>query len=712
MKHTYVTLCFVLLCAVNVALSAESLDEWARTYDYKKDLASHMRNLRNARIPVSPNTVPFQMYDIIAKINQQPNGPISVDKVWSVQNSVFAAIKKQECTITYNSTYLSLEGDVRYTLYMGFSCTSPDQYIALCSDSNFYLNVIFSRLATHVSPSFGRIKKTELLGEVPAIPFDPPIPVSLPCPNYKNTPLKNWWADAMGGNSEGSMDCSYVDDSCAYNKGYGATLFLIDSGVTASHNEFTNMEGNRLTYRNHLSPLELGASSWKYDDYGHGTALASLTIGKTLGSVKDAKLISIKALFKNTTSGFDEVSTTAILSAVNQIIADVTSLGVNRTTPMLIYSGLNIAYEAKHKCYVFFTTSPSQAVAIRARDVDENSINKRTTVLTPGTPTPDPPTSSGYYKYDCAFHVVQAIKRVISFGVPYLVTSGNGFAYGPYAGFGVDMCFYAQWAATVTDCVPYYYFPLFMVNPVMSGSQLWNTGNRHKPIMIGGYQEDFDNAKWASFQMIDPTPNGTANFGDAGGAHYGSQWLGNRCVDYAAPATRFQTLPVLPGIKYGQWDDVFNGTFIYDDFGNYTPNHLGLSGTSYAIPLAAGSIISTMVQFWPTIKPVVLPDYTFGNRLINTVDANNVIGSGFHVSNDADIANLYSYYSWYLTESNTTASGSCANLADVYYTSDNYPSPVTLINTPYNRNLKMPKFQSRSPACQMTNPTPIPPSRN
>lgn len=80
-----------------------------------------------------------------------------------------------------------------------------------------------------------------------------------------------------------------LDNSYTYiTSGVGVRIFVVDTGVQASHDEF----GGRVSRG--YSALDGGAGS--YDCNGHGTHVAGLAAGATYGVAKDAEIVPVRVL--------------------------------------------------------------------------------------------------------------------------------------------------------------------------------------------------------------------------------------------------------------------------------------------------------------------------------------------------------------------------------------------------------------------------------
>jgi subtilisin family serine protease len=90
------------------------------------------------------------------------------------------------------------------------------------------------------------------------------------------------------------------------NKGLGTTVYLVDSGVDTAHEELTGASIHNLySYDNTFT-----------DTLGHGTQLATLIVGSTLGVTTQSTLKVVKIPF------LAEISVSTLLTAFNAILAD------------------------------------------------------------------------------------------------------------------------------------------------------------------------------------------------------------------------------------------------------------------------------------------------------------------------------------------------------------------------------------------------------
>jgi len=96
------------------------------------------------------------------------------------------------------------------------------------------------------------------------------------------------------------------------NRGAGQHIYLVDTGVRATHEQFTGVSINNL-YSNFTG-------NDAYDEFGdttgHGTIVASVIVGKDLGPAKDATLHNVK-LFN---SGSDTSTVVEIVDALDAVL--------------------------------------------------------------------------------------------------------------------------------------------------------------------------------------------------------------------------------------------------------------------------------------------------------------------------------------------------------------------------------------------------------
>ncbi|XP_072178731.1 uncharacterized protein [Diadema setosum] len=79
------------------------------------------------------------------------------------------------------------------------------------------------------------------------------------------------------------------------NDGEGATIFVLDTGIYAEHEQFANTEVTHVQ----LSPESTLSGSNEGDPNGHGTQVASAAVGKDYGVAKKAKLKSVRVANEN-----------------------------------------------------------------------------------------------------------------------------------------------------------------------------------------------------------------------------------------------------------------------------------------------------------------------------------------------------------------------------------------------------------------------------
>ena len=125
--------------------------------------------------------------------------------------------------------------------------------------------------------------------------------------------------------------------------GAGIGVAIIDSGVTAWHDDLTyaNGQGQRVT---HFADFVNGYTE-KYDDFGHGTHVAGIiagngrdTNGVRAGIAPDAHLISLKAL-----DGEGHGTISMIIAAIDYAVANKDALNI-RVLNMSLGAGVTESY--------------------------------------------------------------------------------------------------------------------------------------------------------------------------------------------------------------------------------------------------------------------------------------------------------------------------------------------------------------------------------
>lgn len=91
------------------------------------------------------------------------------------------------------------------------------------------------------------------------------------------------------------------------NRGAGQHVYLIDTGIRTTHEQFSEATINNL-YSNYGTDFA--------DTAGHGTMVGSLIVGKDLGAAKDATVHNVK-LFN---SGSDTITVVEILNALDAVL--------------------------------------------------------------------------------------------------------------------------------------------------------------------------------------------------------------------------------------------------------------------------------------------------------------------------------------------------------------------------------------------------------
>src|SRR5205085_12615270 len=101
--------------------------------------------------------------------------------------------------------------------------------------------------------------------------------------------------------------------------GQGVTVYIIDSGIKASHNEFSPSRASVLY--NYVN------DGYTTDCSGHGTEVASVVGGNVVGAAKNVNLVGLRV---NDCYG---ISTKAILL---QAVNDLTGVIASRPVPRMV----------------------------------------------------------------------------------------------------------------------------------------------------------------------------------------------------------------------------------------------------------------------------------------------------------------------------------------------------------------------------------------
>lgn len=97
------------------------------------------------------------------------------------------------------------------------------------------------------------------------------------------------------------------------NRGAGQHIYLVDTGIRATHEQFAGVNINNL-----YSNFSDNPAYAEFDDTaGHGTLVGSVIVGKDLGPAKDATLHNVK-LFS---SGADTITVVEIVNALDAVLS-------------------------------------------------------------------------------------------------------------------------------------------------------------------------------------------------------------------------------------------------------------------------------------------------------------------------------------------------------------------------------------------------------
>lgn len=341
------------------------------------------------------------------------------------------------------------------------------------------------------------------------------------------------------------------------------------------------------------------------DLVSHGTSIAAILVGDTLGIAKDATLTSFKVV---TRSGVIEY-------AMKAALRKVTSTAIFRSLfrqqkPMVMVTGVNFYF--------------------RYGDCVDDGWN-------------------------CAVDIMAGIQTAIRWGITVITPAGNGFANARDFTFqppgmtvaepfvtGFDICHWAKYAryvqpsADATYDGETAYFPQLLI----TGNEI--PGYTHiRPIRVTGFNHNLEMLPVLD-QQFDALGNSVL---EINGMNYGN------CIDYAVPGSEFERLAVLNKTLYGEfWPYEYTLSFTQTDSdyplgitdwfwadlpswwesngkvfpSGYKSAPFLSSGTSYSTPIAAATVMSTLIARWPLIKPTYGTSGGFMKKVFNNVDALNV----------------------------------------------------------------------------------------
>ncbi len=138
-----------------------------------------------------------------------------------------------------------------------------------------------------------------------------------------------------------------LDNAYNYdNDGSGVHIYVVDTGLRATHNEFTGRVGNGADF--------VGDGNGTNDCDGHGTHVAGTAAGTQYGVAKDATVHPVRVLdcngngsFADVIDGIDWVATNAIAPAViNMSLGGPVSAALDTATDDAIGDGIFVAVAA------------------------------------------------------------------------------------------------------------------------------------------------------------------------------------------------------------------------------------------------------------------------------------------------------------------------------------------------------------------------------
>ena len=141
-------------------------------------------------------------------------------------------------------------------------------------------------------------------------------------------------------NDAGSLATAYNPSST----GATESVYLIDTGVNTTHDEFTGAT---------VTNLHTNFSDY-VDASGHGTGMASLIVGQNIGSAPNGTLFNVKAL--------DSVSTSATVGSM-----------IDALDAILTHHNANVPSKTKTVCCCW-TTSKNNLLDLKFAELEDNNL--------------------------------------------------------------------------------------------------------------------------------------------------------------------------------------------------------------------------------------------------------------------------------------------------------------------------------------------------
>ena len=166
-----------------------------------------------------------------------------------------------------------------------------------------------------------------------------------------------------------------LDDSYEYlGDGSGVTAYIVDTGILASHEDFTGRVGEGYDF--------VDGDSDPTDCNGHGTHVAGTIGGSTYGLAKEATLVGVRVLdcagsgsFAGVIEGIDWVAENASgPSVANMSLGGGYSEAVNAAVDSAVSAGVTFAVAAGNETQDACNVSPAStesAITVAATDPDD-----------------------------------------------------------------------------------------------------------------------------------------------------------------------------------------------------------------------------------------------------------------------------------------------------------------------------------------------------